>query len=170
MCNYKINFSNPIHYEDINNLTTKNGIYYIFFKRYGEDYQVHDIPLYIGKVCREDKKSKGIQERIKEHFSLNDDKINNYIHSIMFYPKDNQGIITLQGTQDNIELLPAVYVAYCELDESEDIEKIEAALIYDNRDKLILNEKGKESYNKGNIIIDIEGETYGLKSHTSLQN
>ena len=170
MYNYKINFSNPIHYEDINNLTTNNGIYYIFGIGYNKDHKANYIPLYIGKVCREDKKSKGIQERIKEHFSTSDDKINSYINNLVYYPKDNQGIITLQGTQYNIGSSPAVHIVYCELDESEDIEKIEAALIYDNRDKLILNEHGKESYNKGNIIIDIEGTTYGLKSHTSLQN
>ena len=156
MSNYKIIFSNPIHYKNINNLTTNNGIYYIFRMKYSKDFQVYYVPLYIGKVCREDKKSKGIQERIKEHFSVNNDKIKDYVNDLLYYPKDNQGIITPEGTQDNVGSSPAVYIASCELDKSDDIENIEAALIYDNRDKLILNEKSKESYNKGNITIDIE--------------
>lgn len=170
MSNYKIIFSSIIHYKNINNLTTNNGIYYIFGMRYSKDYNVYYVPLYIGKVCREDKKSEGIRERIREHFSANDDKIRKYVDDLSYYPKDKQGIITPEGTQDNVGSSPAVYIASYELDKSEDIEKIEAALIYDNRDKLILNEKSKESYNKGNITIDIEGNTYGLRSHTSLEN
>ena len=163
MSNYNITFSPAIHYLDKENLPTKNGIYLIFVKKYNETSDdVLYIPLYLGKVCRDDKGG-GIKQRIHEHLNDIEDKIYRKIKELKFLPKDSNGIITAPGTKENVGLSPAVYITTYTLLDDKDIEKVEAALIFKNSKQLGLNEKNTESYNGKDITINIEGETYGLK-------
>ena len=173
MYNYNITFSPAIHYLNEKILPTNNGIYLVFEIRYSKNqnnYLYEYYPLYLGKACRDTSGNKGIRERILEHFNDKEDKIYKHIELFKFFPKDFNGVITEAGTHDNTNLPPAIYITYSFSDNNKILEEVEAALIFDNRDKLTLNEKNKESYNGEDITINIEGETYGLKRKISLKN
>ena len=169
MSNYNIKFLPAIHYLDKENLPTKNGIYLVFVKKYnGTSDDLLYVPLYLGKVCRDDKGG-GIKQRIHEHLNDIEDKIYKKINDFKFLPKDSNGIITAPGTKENVGLSPAVYITTYTLLYDKDIEKVEAALIFKNSKQLVLNEKNTESYNGEDITINIQGATYGLKNQISLK-
>lgn len=171
MHNYYITFSPAIHYLNEGILTTSNGIYLVFEKipnKNPDNSSYEYSPLYLGKVCRENKMSGGIKQRILEHLNDTEDKICISINFLKNSPKDSNGVRTAPGTKDNIGLPPAVYITCAFLNDN-DIERVEAALIFGNRDKLILNEKNKESYNGEDITINIQGVTYGLNPQISLK-
>lgn len=172
MHKYYITFSPPIFYWDKDNLPTKNGIYLIFEKipnKNPDNSSYEYSPLYLGKVCRENKMSGGIKQRILEHLNDTEDKICISINFLKNSPKDSNGVRTPPGTKNNIGKPPAVYITCSFLDNNKILEEVEAALIFSNRDKLILNEKNKESYNGEDITINIQGATYGLKPQISLK-
>lgn len=171
MRNYNIIFSQPIRYCDKDNLPTKNGIYLIFEKipnKNPDNSSYEYSPLYLGKVCRENKMSGGIKQRILEHLNDTEDKICIGINLLKNLPKDSNGVRTPPWTKDNIGKPPAVYITCVFLNDN-DIENVEAALILANNEKLKFNEKNTKSYNGEDITININGETYGLERTVSLK-
>ena len=162
-----ITFLNPIRYTDIDSITEENGIYYIFQKTDIDNVDYNNYikynyfcntintnsyiykPLYIGKSCR-NKSRGGIRERIKEHInSEKDKKIYDYIK-------------TLKSIQ-SIGIPTDMFITtYTGLESDDEIELVEAALIFSNKTKLCMNEQNTISYNREYVTINIIGNTYGL--------